>query len=273
MKYLLIAFCALILVFSHNDFAHSSELNTQLSSQLSTQLSTQKVEQKSNPKNIPSIDYQSIVSNNSRPRGDFALDKSRLPLKLLQFMNLKPGMTVFEQGASGGYTTELLARVVGTTGAVFAEGLESGRLYGNRLPQVKPLNRGLVYQIPERAAKAGLINGQVDAAVLMFTYHDLALNSRIDRRQLLDNIKQMLKPGGSLIIADNAAISGSGLSYTRKLHRIDPKLVVNEITQAGFKLDAISDIYHNNNDDLKAHWRFLPKPRHHHRLLLRFTKP
>lgn len=220
-----------------------------------------------------SPDYQNIVDSKQRPRGDLAKDKSRLPLQLLQFMDIKPGMTVFEQGASGGYTTELLARAVGETGQVFAEGLESSRLYGNRLPQVKPLSRGLIFQIPERAKKAGLINGQVDAVVMMFTYHDLALNSRIDRSQMLDNMKRMLKSGGSLIIADNAAVKGSGLTYTRKLHRIDPDLIVNEITQAGFKLDAISDLYHNSNDDIKAHWRFLPKPRHHHRLLMRFTKP
>ena len=219
------------------------------------------------------LNYQSIVDSKQRPRGDLVKDKSRLPVQLLQFMNIKPGMTVFEQGASGGYTTELLARAVGETGQVFAEGLESSRLYGNRLPQVKPLSRGLIFQIPERAKKAGLINGHVDAVVMMFTYHDLALNSRIDRSQMLDNMKRMLKSGGSLIIADNAAIKGSGLTYTRKLHRIDPDLIVDEITQAGFKLDAISDLYHNSNDDIKAHWRFLPKPRHHHRLLMRFTKP
>ena len=117
------------------------------------------------------------------------------------------------------------------------------------------------------------MNGQVDAVVMMFTYHDLTLNSRIDRHQMLKNMKQMLKPGGSLIIADNAAIEGSGLTYTRQLHRIDPQLITKELTAAGFKLDAISDIYHNKNDDLKAHWRFLPKPRQHHRLLMRFIKP
>ena len=253
----MIAFCALFFLLSYNDFTYAQQAPKQ---------------QDAYHKSV-SLDYQNIVKDSRRPRGDFTKDKSRRPAKLLQFMDIKPGMKIFEQGASGGYTTELLARAVGKKGEVFAEGLESSRLIGKRLPQVKPLSRGLIYQIPERAAKAGLINGQVDAVVMMFTYHDLALNSRIDRQQLLDNLRTMLKSGGSLIIADNAAVSGSGLTYTRQFHRIDPKLVIKEITQAGFKLDAISDIYHNNNDDLKAHWRFLPKPRHHHRLLMRFKKP
>lgn len=217
--------------------------------------------------------YQKVVNDAKRPRNDLARDQSRLPVKLLDFMQLKPGMVIFEQGASGGYTTELLARTVGPQGIVYAEGLDSARIANNRLPQVKPLDRGLIYQIPERAAKAGLKNGQADAVVLMFTYHDLTLNERIDRKQLLENMKQMLKSGGSIFIADNAAKLGSGLRYTRQLHRIDPQLVRKEFEQAGFVFSAQSDIYHNDKDDLSAHWRFLAKPRHHHRLLMQFKKP
>ncbi len=219
------------------------------------------------------IDYKEIVSSSDRPKGDLARDKSRLPAQLLEFMQLKPGMVVFEQGAGAGYTTELLARSVGKTGKVFAEGLDPGRLRGNRLPQVKALDRGLVYQIPERAARAGLRNGQADAVVLMFTYHDLTLNERIDRQDMLSNMKAMLKSGGTIIVADNAAVEGSGQLYTPKLHRIDKELVMKEFKQAGFVFDASSDIYANPDDDLKAHWRFLAKPRHHHRMLIRFKKP
>jgi predicted methyltransferase len=107
----------------------------------------------------------------------------------------------------------------------------------------------------------------------MFTYHDLTLNERIDRQEMLINMKAMLKKGGTIVIADNAAIEGSGLKYTPQLHRIDQQLVIKEFTDAGFKLDAKSDLYSNPKDDLKAHWRFIAKPRNHHRLLLRFIKP
>lgn len=217
--------------------------------------------------------YQKVVAHKDRPQSDLPRDKGRLPAGLLKFMRLKPGMVVFEQGASGGYTTELLARAVGQTGKVFAEGLDPSRIRNNRLPQVKPLERGLIYQIPERAVKAGLKNGEADAVVMMFTYHDLALNERIDRQEMLQNMLALLKTGGSIYVADNAAISGSGLHYTPQLHRIDPELVKKEFEQAGFVFDAKSDLYHNPKDNLKAHWRFLAKPRRHDRLLMRFKKP
>lgn len=217
--------------------------------------------------------YKQVVDSSLRPKSDLPRDKSRLPEQLLSFMQIKPGMTVFEQGASGGYTTELLAHAVGLKGKVYAEGLDPSRLHGNRLPQVKPLDRGLVYQIPERAARAGLKNGQADLVVLMFTYHDLTLNDRIDRLEMLRNMKAMLKSGGSIIMADNSAEEGSGLKYTPQLHRIDKQLVLKEFKAAGFVLEADSDLYANPKDDLKAHWRFLAKPRNHHRMLLKFRKP
>jgi predicted methyltransferase len=49
-----------------------------------------------------------------------------------------------------------------------------------------------------------------------------------------------LKPGGKLVVIDNAAKKGSGLSATRTLHRIDEDSVVQEVTRAGFKLDTSS---------------------------------
>lgn len=232
-------------------------------------LSTQSV----NAKLLDDKHYQHIIDIPQRPSADLVRDEGRLPAKLLEFMQIKPAMTVFEQGSAGGYTTELLARAVGRSGKVYAEGLNLSRLKGNRLPQVKPLDRGLIYQIPDRANKVGLKSGQADAVIMMFTYHDLTLNSRIDRAQMLIDMRNLLKKEGFLIIADNAAIEGSGLTYTPKLHRIDQQLVIKEFQAAGFVLEAKSDIYSNPQDDLKAHWRFLSKPRDHHRMLLRFKKP
>ncbi|MFT4924703.1 MAG: putative methyltransferase [Phenylobacterium sp.] len=226
---------------------------------------------RSEASSTPSVaTYQQMVEHQDRPKGDLRRDKSRLPAQLLQFMQLKPGMTVFELGAGGGYTTELLARAVGQSGKVFSEGLNLSRVTNNRLPQVKPLERGLIYQIPDRAAAAGLKNGQVDSVVIMFTYHDLALNGRIDRQDMLHNLLAMLKPGGSLIIADNAAVDGSGLRDTQSLHRIDSQLVRKELEQAGFTFANTSTLYHNAKDDKKGHWRFMSGQ--HARMLMRFTK-
>ena len=57
-----------------------------------------------------------------------------------------------------------------------------------------------------------------------------------------------LKSGGCYIIIDHAASAGSGARDTASLHRIDPALVVKEVLEAGFVLDAQSDLLANEAD-------------------------
>ena len=60
-----------------------------------------------------------LVNAPDRTEADRALDTGRHPAELLAFFGVRPGMHVAELGAGGGYTTELLARAVGPTGAVY----------------------------------------------------------------------------------------------------------------------------------------------------------
>src|SRR5690606_23892133 len=56
-----------------------------------------------------------------------------------------------------------------------------------------------------------------------------------------------LKPGGIYFVADHSA-QGTGTSATNPLHRIDPEAVKQQVTAAGFTLEAESDLLHNPND-------------------------
>src|SRR5690242_7373067 len=56
-----------------------------------------------------------------RSEADKALDAGRKADEMLAFFGIKPGMTVVELGAGGGYTAELLARVVGPSGKVYGQ--------------------------------------------------------------------------------------------------------------------------------------------------------
>ena len=62
----------------------------------------------------------------------------------------------------------------------------------------------------------------------------------------------MLKPGGIYFVEDHAAVAGSGITATSTLHRIDPAAVIEELTAAGFALDAQSDILANPDDPKTA---------------------
>ena len=62
-----------------------------------------------------------VVDAPDRSADDRALDAGRRPAELLSFLGIRPGMRVGEIIAGTGYTTELLARAVGTEGKVYGQ--------------------------------------------------------------------------------------------------------------------------------------------------------
>ena len=60
------------------------------------------------------------VNDAGRPDADRALDANRKPAETLDFVGVKPGMTVVELIPGGGYFTRLLSKAVGPKGTVYA---------------------------------------------------------------------------------------------------------------------------------------------------------
>jgi hypothetical protein len=63
-------------------------------------------------------DYAVLMAAPDRSDADRVADKRRDPVPFLAFAGLKPGMKVLDMGAGAGYSTELVARVIGPTGTV-----------------------------------------------------------------------------------------------------------------------------------------------------------
>src|SRR5207244_11636783 len=66
-------------------------------------------------------DYGAIVASPDRSEADRQSDQRRNPELLLAFTGVRPGMRVLDMGAGGGYSTELLARAVGSHGTGYAQ--------------------------------------------------------------------------------------------------------------------------------------------------------
>ncbi|MEI6116271.1 MAG: hypothetical protein WCP99_17105, partial [Burkholderiales bacterium] len=58
---------------------------------------------------------------------------------------------------------------------------------------------------------------------------------------------------------------------TSTLHRIDEKTVRDEVTAAGFRVEADSDAWRNPADPREEHWSKMTIPTDH--FALRFVKP
>ncbi len=218
--------------------------------------------------------YVQVLAHPDRSAADSTQDITRKPAEIFRLLELKPGMTVLELGAGGGYTTELVSRIVGDQGVVYAQAFTGqSRLRNNRLPNVKALESMLLWELRKKTRLAGLNAGQADMVLVFFALHDMYLNNRIDKDRLYSDIRHFLKPGGRLVILDNAATPGSGLRDAARTHRIDEDLVKSEISSVGFELVAESNLLRNPQDDVTRSWQFTRPAGTHDRFALVFEKP
>ncbi len=212
-----------------------------------------------------------------RPAEDRARDDGRKPAEVVAFLGIRPGQTVVDLIAAGGYYTEVLSHAVGPSGTVYAQNgaavLEmrdganekaiSARLEGGRLANVQRLNTEL--------SDLGLAANSVDAAITALNFHDI-YNGAGEAAAVgaLQAVMAVLVPGGVLGIVDHAGNPGSD---NKKLHRIEQSLVVDVAMQAGFELDAVGDMLRSAEDD-RTKMVFAPGLRGRtDRFVLRLRKP
>lgn len=195
-----------------------------------------------------------------RSADDRTLDAQRKPIELLTFFGIAPGQRVAELGAGGGYTTELLARIVGPSGKVYGQ---NSKFVLERFAQApwtarleKPIMQNTVRLDTPFDAPFPEDVKNLDAVLMIIFYHDTVWQ-KVDRARMNQAIHAALKPGGVYGIVDHSAADGTGLSVTETLHRIDEKSVVEEVTRAGFDLERTADFLKNANDT--RDWNPSPK--------------
>lgn len=202
------------------------------------------------PAMAASADVSKAVADSTRPPGDTKYDAVRMPAAVLVFAGVKPGQTVAEYLPGGGYYTRMLSDIVGPMGKVYAletstwgkENVENTRKalidLHNVTMDVTPLGQ---FKVPEKA----------DVFWTTDNYHDLHVPkyANVDMAAFNKAVFDALKPGGTYIIVDHAAASGTGAKDSPTLHRIEKKTVIDEVTAAGFKLAGESDALHRTSDD------------------------
>jgi predicted methyltransferase len=180
--------------------------------------------------------YQAAIANPARTDEDRKADAKRKPAEFLAFAKVRPGMNVLDVSAGGGATSALLAAAVGPSGKVYAQSPKPSPKLDARaaaMPNLKPVLAPFDNPVP-----AG--TPPLDLVTINMSYHDI-VNTPTDRAAMNRSLYQALKPGGMLVIVDNAAKPGAGISATNTLHRIEDAAVIAEVSKAGFALDGSSD--------------------------------
>ena len=146
--------------------------------------------------------------------------------KLVQLLNLKPGMSVADVGAGFGAWTVRFAKVVGPSGRVYSTDIGAAQLASLR-DYTKREGLTNVTVLEGAAETTNLPAGCCDAILIRDAYHHLTQPEKI-----LASMAAALKPGGRLAVIDFPPRANSevpaGVHANRGGHGVPPEVVVRE---------------------------------------------
>ena len=194
------------------------------------------------------------LADSHRPQADKDRDAARHPGELLAWAGVKPGAKVADFMMGGGYFTRILSPAVGPKGHVYA--YQSGEFikgfprsnYGPNQQKVVA-DYANVTASNEDLSALDLPDG-LDLVLTVQNYHDLHLTMmKPDTAKTVNaEIYKSLKPGGVYVVVDHVAAPGTGMEAPNKIHRIDPAIIKQEVTAAGFKFEGESALLRDPAD-------------------------
>jgi predicted methyltransferase len=218
-----------------------------------------------------SLAQQSILDDPSRPDADKARDAGSKPLEVYEWLGITTGMTVGDVVPASGYNSHILAGVVGEGGHVLSVFTSDSGKAG----------------LEERFTSAGVDNvevllnlddvpdNSVDAFICVRNVHDMLIPDVAERfgmqpDPILGGILRTLKPGGIFGVVD-ARTTNEGVDANT--HRINEKMMIDELEARGFELVDSSDLLAKPDDDY-SQASFEGDGRYTlDRMLLKFRKP
>jgi ubiquinone/menaquinone biosynthesis C-methylase UbiE len=158
--------------------------------------------------------------------------------RLSQVMGWKAGQTIGDVGAGKGEIGIAAAVAVGKTGRVYLTELDEEKRKALE-SEVKSRELANIVVLQAAEKQTNLPNECCDGIVLRRVYHHLTAPAEMDASLL-----RSLKPGGELAVIDFAPrkwLSESdpvkGVPANRGGHGIPKKILIEELTSAGFKVD------------------------------------
>ena len=174
-------------------------------------------------------------------RGDAAGEIGRLA----ELMGWKAGIFVADIGAGDGKYTFAAVERVGATGKVYATEIDAKKLEELR-DEAARRKLGNVIVVESKEAETNLPAGCCDAIFLRHVYHHLTKPAEFDA-----SLVRSLKSGGRLAIIDFPPRAGlepvEGVPSNRGGHGIPEKIVIEELSAAGLKVEKIVEDWPENS--------------------------
>ena len=201
---------------------------------------------------------EDAIASPERTDKDRERDAREKPAEVLAFAGVKPGMTVVDMFAGGGYYSELLAGVVGPNGKVLSVNNVPYAQYSKDAVKAR-FTEGRLKNVERRLVEASymyLPPRSADLIVIVMSYHDAFW---IDEKEgwpeinidgFVESMKRTLKPGGKLLIVDHNAPAGTGREMAGKAHRLNEEFAKRSLTSRGFVFEKSWDGLRNKDDQL-----------------------
>ncbi len=182
-----------------------------------------------------------------RPADQRARDVARRPAEVMTLAGLSEGDRIAEITAFGQYYSRLILGAIGAAGQLhmydmpFLErfgAVEQGEAFASAHDNVD-------YQVLHYDEIA--FPSDLDAVYNVLFYHDFGPQN-VDTALFNRKVYDALRPGGKYLVIDHKANPGTGWDVAGSIHRIDPAIIVEEVTAAGFELIADSNLLANPED-------------------------
>jgi len=198
-----------------------------------------------------------VLAGDWRSDKNKARDKYRHPKETLEFFGAKPGMTLIELTPGGGWYAEILAPLQKLSGGGYTAAIVTPKKKDGEAAQDKDALSKKFEADPAHYDKAKVVQfdmkapsfGPPNSADMVVTFRNVHNWVMADAApQMFKACFEVLKPGGVLGVTDHRAKPGADLDSIKKSGYIPTDMIVKYATEAGFKLDAQSEINANPKD-------------------------
>jgi predicted methyltransferase len=195
------------------------------------------------------------IAGEWRTPQDKARDAFRHPVESLEFWGLKPGMTVVEFWPGAGWYTDIIAPYLKATGGkLYAANLEESDTvstqvvgaYRRKLEEKKRIYGDVTVTAFGPTSGPAAPAGTADLALFLRNIHNWMAAGTVDKA--FRDAFAALKPGGLLGVEEHRANAGTVQDALAADGYVQQDYVIQLAKEAGFVLDAASEINANPKD-------------------------
>jgi predicted methyltransferase len=201
------------------------------------------------PAAAPEAAIAAAVAAPTRTTANVARDPFRHPAETLAFFGVTPAQTVVEFIPGGGWYTEILAPLLRDRGMLYATQPARGLDALAAKFAADPATYGKA-KLVAWPGKGEIPDGSADTVLTFRNVHNMVMNGQAEAT--FKRFFELLKPGGVLGVVDHRLPEGKDIALEKTSGYLKVSTVKRLAAQAGFVLEAESEINANPKDS--ADW-------------------